>query len=135
MARQRLDVTSAAHVLGISSDAVRKRVKRGTLPSEKDADGTLYVLVDVPADDPTGSATPTPTHLDSLLDQIAFLRAELERKDHLLAAALERIPALEEPSDARESPESASEGPDEGDVAPEQQETVSQPWWRRWFGG
>jgi hypothetical protein len=34
---------------------------------------------------------------------------ENRRKDHLLAAALERIPALEPPPEARESPETPSE--------------------------
>jgi hypothetical protein len=101
-----MDVTSAAQRLGISSDAVRKRAKRGSLPSEKDAGGSLYIWLD---DDQPDGSTPTQAHVDSLEDQIAFLRAELERKDHLLAAALERIPAIE-PPEAPGSPESASEG-------------------------
>ncbi len=129
MARQRLDVTAAALALGISSDAVRKRVQRGTLPSEKGEDGSLYVWVEAdPPDDPT----PTREHLDSLHDQIAFLRAELERKDHLLAAALERIPpAIEEaPPEARESPETASEAASKGKVPEEERRS----WWRRIFG-
>jgi hypothetical protein len=131
MARQRLDVTAAALALGISSDAVRKRVKRGTLPSEKDADGSLYVWVDA---DPPDDHTPTQAHLDSLHDQIAFLRAELERKDHLLAAALERIPpALEEPPrEARETPETASDEAHKEAAPPTEEE--HQSWWKRMFG-
>jgi hypothetical protein len=50
--------------------------------------------------------------VDELRDRVAFLERELEmrteenrRKEHLLAAALERIPALEPP----ESPETPSE--------------------------
>jgi hypothetical protein len=124
MARQRLDVTAAALKLGISSDAVRKRVKRGTLPSEKDADGSLYVWVD---DDQPDDSTPTQEHLDSLHDQIAFLRAELERKDHLLAAALERIPpAIEAAPEGSRSSETASEA--------EAEEEQPRPWWKRIFG-
>src|SRR5215212_578903 len=42
---------------------------------------------------------------------------ENRRKDHLLAAALERIPALEPPPEARESPETPSE-PVPGTQAP-----------------
>ena len=45
----------------------------------------------------------------SLEDQVAYLRQqlatrdeELRRKDHLLAAALERIPAIEAPSEPRQ---------------------------------
>jgi hypothetical protein len=129
MSRQRLDVTAAAQRLGISSDAVRKRAQRGTLDSERDADGHLYIWLDT--DTPDGS-TPTQAHLDALEDQIAFLRAELERKDHLLAAALERIPpAIEAPPEPREWPESVSEeaGGAESPVG------ARRPWWQRWLGG
>ena len=95
MARQRLDVNQAAAVLGISTDAVRKRASRGTLDSEKTGDGSLYVWLDngAPNGMPSGSTT-TQAHLHSLQEQVEFLRRELERRDHLLAAALERIPAL-----------------------------------------
>jgi len=53
---------------------------------------------------------------------------ELRRKDHLLAAALERIPAIEAP---RDEPEGALRGP-----AAEGAQEGSEPrsWWRRWFG-
>ena len=100
MAGQRVDVNQAAALLGISTDAVRKRARRGTLDSEKGADGYLYIWLDGGA--PSGS-TPTQAHLDSLEEQIEFLRGELERKDHLLAAALERIPAIEAPESAGEA--------------------------------
>jgi hypothetical protein len=43
MTRRRLDVKQAAQVLGISTDAVHKRVKRGTLESEKDEAGHVFV--------------------------------------------------------------------------------------------
>ncbi len=125
MARQRLDVNQAAAVLGISTDAVRKRASRGTLDSEKTGDGSLYVWLDNGA--PNGS-TPTQAHLDSLQEQIEFLRRELERKDHLLAAALERIPAIEAPRAEPEGsePHPATEGVQEG--------AKPRSWWRRWFG-
>ncbi len=131
MAHQRLDVNQAAAVLGISTDAVRKRASRGTLDSEKTGDGSLYVWLEngAPNGMPNGS-TPTQAHLDSLQEQIEFLRRELERKDHLLAAALERIPAIEAP---RAESEGSEPRPDtEG--AHEAAERRSK-WWRRWFGG
>jgi hypothetical protein len=58
--------------------------------------------------------------------------------DHLLSAALERIPELEAPSDAPESPETLEEEP--GSAEPHfatggAQEGVQRSWWRRWFGG
>jgi hypothetical protein len=45
--RQKLDVKQAAQVLGISTDAVHKRVKRGSLDSEKSQDGRVYVWLDL----------------------------------------------------------------------------------------
>src|SRR5215204_3221067 len=43
---QRLTVKDAAEVLDTSVDAVRMRARRGTLASEKDSDGRVYVWVD-----------------------------------------------------------------------------------------
>jgi len=43
MARRRLTVQEAAAVLGTSVDAVRSRVRRGSLASEKGEDGRVYV--------------------------------------------------------------------------------------------
>ena len=130
MARQRLDVNQAAEALGISTDAVRKRARRGTLDAEKTEDGSLFVWLDngTPNGTPNGS-TPTQAHLDSLQEQIEFLRRELERKDHLLAAALERIPAIEAP---RAEPEGSEHSPTPEEV--DQEAAQPRPWWRRWFG-
>ena len=52
MTRQKLDVKQAAQVLGISTDAVHKRVKRGSLGSEKGQDGRVYVWLDLDQDTP-----------------------------------------------------------------------------------
>jgi hypothetical protein len=41
--RRRLDLKAAAAELGVTSEAIRRRAKRGTLPSEKGEDGLLYV--------------------------------------------------------------------------------------------
>ncbi len=42
----KMTVEVAARSLGIKEESVRKRVRRGTIRSEKDADGRLYVYVD-----------------------------------------------------------------------------------------
>jgi hypothetical protein len=67
------------------------------------------------------------------------LREENRRKDHLLAAALERIPPqIEAPQEARESPETVEEEPERAEPRPatgEAQGGVQRPWWRRVFGG
>jgi protein subunit release factor B len=62
-------------------------------------------------------------------------REEMRRKDHLLAAALERIPAIEAPldtpSEPREQPETASETESKEEPPAEER----RPWWQRMFGG
>jgi len=123
LSKQRLDVRAAAEALGISIDAVRMRSRRGTLDSEHE-DGRLYVWVNV--DESTDETDVREELVEELRDRIRYLEEESRRKDHLLAAALERIPAIEPP----ESPETASAG-SEGVETPLQQERRS--WWRRMF--
>lgn len=156
-AGRRLDVKAAADELGLSVEAVRKRIARGTLRSEKGPDGTRYVCLD---EGPDGAKTSNGTgpdgRADALLDAkdetIAELRErveqlsrimetrdeELRRKDHLLAAALERIPELEAPRDEPHAPETASEEPEEvetpAEVGGSQAAPQRRSWWRRFFG-
>jgi hypothetical protein len=68
---------------------------------------------------------------------------ELRRKDHLLAAALERIPELEAPTtspapEPRRSPESAAAQPGREEPQPPaagaQEGGDRRPWWKRFFG-
>jgi hypothetical protein len=139
MGRQRHDVKDAARVLGISPEAVRKRAHRGTLPSEKDEDGYLYVYLDDVRDDgATNGTSPSQAHLDSLEEQIAFLRRELSTRDEelaemrrIVAGMVQRIPAIEPAPEAREPSVSASEDPDIEEPPPDR-ERLS--WWRRVFG-
>jgi hypothetical protein len=78
----RLTVPEAAGAMGISAEAVRQRIKRGTLTTEKDASGTVY----------------------------SEERTANRENRRLLAAALERIPAIEEaPSEPRDAPETGSD--------------------------
>ena len=141
----RLTVRDAADVMGISAEAVRKRIKRGTLPTERDPDGTVRVLLDGdgtrPDDRPVADGT-RPDEQAALVaakDQtISLLREQLEAERtanrenrRLLAAALERIPAIEAPRDEPEGsePHPPTEGAQE--VARPRSE---RSWWRRWFG-
>jgi len=84
-------------------------------------------------------------HNADLKDQVENLQRELEvrndelrRKDHLLAAALERIPAIEPPDTPSEPRESSVKGSEEqhSTHAPPDQEKPSQrrSWWRAFFG-
>ena len=152
----RYTVHEAALLLGLSVEAVRKRAERGKLGSTKGEDGTRYILLDADQTKTGPSPDSDQTELiEALYGQIEFLREELaarnvelrhreeeyreesRRKDHLLAAALERIPALEEPpSEPREPEANASEERPGTDVPPErqgQEKPVS--WWRRLFFG
>jgi hypothetical protein len=108
------------------------RVKRGKLTGDKEHN-KLFVWIDT--DQTADPTAPRDELLGAYRDEIAFLRRELERKDHLLAAALERIPPqLEAPSAHPESPEMATEEaerPATGGI----QEGAQRPWWRRVFRG
>ncbi len=140
---QRLSVDQAATALGITVDAVRSRIKRGTIAHVREG-GRVYVLLDADQSrlgHDQGGDQDTRLEDDSrdeLLaaqrDEIEFLRRELERRDQLLAAALSRLPALEPPG----GPETAADeqqgrGPvrDTGEA----QEATERSWWRRMFGG
>ena len=146
----RLTMAEAAKRLGVTKDAIRKRVQRGNLPYEKDDAGVIHVYLDSGDSHPqTGGQTSTddkartggPTSVDTevvpkaamdvLQDQVQFLRAELERKDTIIMSLMQRIPELEPASEPRGSPTEAGEK--QGGVeAPPQEERA--PWWRRLFG-
>jgi hypothetical protein len=143
----RLTVADAASVLGISQDAVRKRIARRTISHDRDESGRVFVYLatsetvhktdqDTAQDDTT--KTVQDTYIRSLEDQIAFLRRELERKDTILLNLTERIPQLEAPPEERESPQTVEEEPEraEPDSATRgAQESARRPWWRRLLGG
>jgi excisionase family DNA binding protein len=130
--RNRVTVQEAARLLGISEGAVRARIHRGTLETERDS-GTVYVRLN--ADDTTNERTEQSELVRTLREYNASLErqlnAELEASAELrriVAGLVQRGPELEPPSEPRESPETATEGETEP-----QPERV--PWWRRWFGG
>jgi uncharacterized coiled-coil protein SlyX len=143
----RLTVAEAAGALDISQDAVRKRIARDTIQHDRDESGRVFVYLspsetvhktdqDVTRDN--ASKTVQDRYIQSLEDQIAFLRRELERKDAILLNMTERIPELEAPPEARESPQTVEEEPERAEPrpdAPGAQEGVRRPWWRRVFGG
>jgi glutamyl-tRNA reductase len=150
----RYTVGEAADILGISTGAVRNRLSRGTLRSVKEG-GTVYVLLsaDMPrdvkrdvADTPGGMPQSDATVLTSeLRDRLRYVEEQLEaeRQAHaearrIIAGLVERIPAIEAPSEARESPrtdEESPEGVEPRSGTSEAQEGVQRPWWRRVFGG
>ena len=149
---RRLTINQAADQLGISADAIRGRIKRGTIAHEREG-GRVYVLLDADRprpgrDHPSDHPSDHPGESDALTSQMQGRidslerQLEAERQAHgearrIIAGLVERIPpAIEPPSVAPGSPEAgrdAGEGPPRPD-APEPQEGARRPWWRRWFG-
>ena len=148
----RLTVAQAAERLGITQDAVRKRVARGTIRHDKDHEGRIFVYLDTferesktnqddgqDREPKTVSDTDQDKYTGSLEDQIEFLRQELERKDTIIMSLTQRIPELEAAPEPRESPETASEE-FQGTHAPPTPETPAseaqhkRSWWRAFFG-
>src|SRR5918995_2106712 len=97
----RLTQREAAERLGISVEAVRKRVKRGTLRSDKGEDGRRYVYLDTDPD--AGGPQPESGALTSeLRDRLRYVEGQLEaeRQAHaearrIIAGLVDRIPQLE----------------------------------------
>jgi hypothetical protein len=153
----------AADELGISAEAVRSRIKRGTLESIKEG-STVYVLL---PGDPHTDQTATehdrtydrapPEHdragvqgdlVESLLDQVAYMREQLaeerearRRADTIIAqlsqanaALARRVPEIE-PPEATGAAESDEDAP--YSTSPQEAESSLQrrlSWWKRFFG-
>jgi predicted ArsR family transcriptional regulator len=129
----RYTVREAAEKLGISPEAVRSRLNRGTLQRETGGDGTVYVLIRT--DHTTDHSSAQVLLVERLDSEVRYLRDQLQQANErdreqrrIIAALTSRIPAL--PS-AGESPaaaptEAAQQQPSEG---------VQVSWWRRVFGG
>jgi len=144
----RVSVYEAADLLGVTVDAIRKRIQRGTIPHERQEDGRVYVLLDEARALQDKSSKPTSTVQDDsqvpyLTDELVtelraqneWLRREVERKDAILLRMAERLPELEAATEPREAPVSTSEGQSKG-TAPAEQQELSQrrSWWRAFFG-
>ncbi|MDP9357125.1 MAG: hypothetical protein M3R02_17930 [Chloroflexota bacterium] len=142
-------IAEAAARLGISVDAVRKRIQRGKLTGQKTDNGWTVVWIepDIRPDNVQTPVLESSALVDDLRDQVTYLRdqlaierdaraeaerrhaAEIERRDVLLREALERIPqlpaALPTTPHAAPSPHRATEVAELAGDAPV-------PWWRFW---
>ena len=148
----RVTVAEAAARLGVKEQAIRKRIQRGTIAHDKDGDGRVHVYLDSSSGATgrgAGVDTGMSTLVQSLQDQIAYLRQEAEdwkeearRKDHIIMNLTQRIPELEAPREASseppEAPVSDSEGADKGTTAFSETQKPSEhrkrSWWRQFFG-
>ena len=152
-----ITVAQAAKYLSTSESAIRHKVNRNTIPHEKDEEtGRVFILIDkledeVLSGDNLGRTTGDPSDNERL---IAMLTKQLElsqealaqereanrEQRRLLAAALERIPALDAPQNASpepsESPETATdEAPSDRGQAEAVEPVERPPFWRRFFLG
>ena len=110
-----LPVAEAARRLGLTENALRKRIRRGSVASARGADGRVYVFLpeagDWAAAEPSGQpdqAAARPADqagdlVDQLRSEVGFLRdelatrtEELRRRDHIIAALTERLGDLSE---------------------------------------
>jgi predicted DNA-binding protein YlxM (UPF0122 family) len=158
---ERLSVAEAARVLGVTRDAIHKRINRGSIEHEKGEDGRFYVYVDISTSDLDTSTDESKDKskvetlerlLENQQDRISFLERELERRGdeterlHQIVAGLTRataelsarLPELEAPSEPPGAPEIVTEkpqGPEETRPGTgEAQEPVERrSWWQRMF--
>jgi hypothetical protein len=149
-------VAEAADALGVTVDAIRSRVKRGTIAHERKG-GRVYVLLGDDESRP-GHDQHTDQVTDQVTDQgaresedrtaelIATLREQLqaERQAHaearrIIAGLVERIPAIEAPQETSEASETVEEEPERAQphsaTGGAQEGAQRRPWWRRVFGG
>lgn len=144
---RRLTVREAAGVLGTSVDAVRMRARRGTLRSEKDSTGRVYVYLNNDSSKTKHRLDGEPTALISAKDEtIAVLREQLEaeRAAHaearrIIAGLIQRVPEIRPAASAdpppAESPESPGPTRTPTDANGGPHTGAHRPWWRRVFGG
>jgi uncharacterized membrane protein YccC len=144
---RRLTVREAAGVLGTSVDAVRMRARRGTLRSEKDPTGRVYVYLNGDSSETKHRLDGPPTALISAKDEtIAVLREQLEaeRAAHaearrIIAGLIQRVPEIRPAASADPPPGESPRGPGPTrtptDANGGPQGGTGRPWWRRVFGG
>jgi hypothetical protein len=142
--KRRYNVHDAAEVLGISPEAVRTRLSRGSLDSVREG-RRVYVLLEPDL---------TRHDKDRTDDQTRYVRSLEERVEHLtklldgereanrenrriIAALTSRIPELESGASPGTpgSPERGGEESPGGQGREEPEGAGERPWWRRMFGG
>jgi hypothetical protein len=128
--QRQVTVAEAARLLDMSAEAIRSRIKRGTLESIKEG-ATVYVILeadqtspeqppkhDQPPSDITALISELREHNATLREQLAAERRANEENRRLLAALIQRVPELEAPSEPSERPETATEEPEGAEPRP-----------------
>jgi len=148
-------IAEAAARLGITIDAVRKRIQRGKLAGHKTDSGWVVVWTEA---DTRPDIVPTAVQNDSAVvdalrnqlerqqEEIEFLRrqseeserrhaAEIERRDILLRDALRLIPQLPSGETRTDPPVTSPFAPGSTETPNAGQDTsLSRSWWRKLLG-
>jgi hypothetical protein len=153
--RQRVTVAQASEILGVTVEAVRGRIKRGTLEHERHS-GTVYVLLhadqmptgrqpgddqtnDQPQSDGTVLISELRAHNDTLRGQLEAERQAHAEARRIIAGLVERIPAIEAPAEPPGSSETVEEAPNRAEhrsaTGGAQEGAQRRPWWKRVFRG
>jgi hypothetical protein len=145
---RRTTVSEAAEILGISAEAVRGRIRRGTIPVEREG-GTVYVLIEGTENyrttgDQSRTTDDRPSDRTDLLiaelqDRVRSLEEANRENRRIIAALTSRIPAIEAPAETTEASETVEQEPEgaepRSDAPGPQMGAQRRPWWRRMFGG
>jgi hypothetical protein len=143
----RASVYEAAKVLGITVDAIRKRVQRGTIRHERDDDGRVWVLLDSSStilDNVQDNYRATSGELvDELRQQVRYLREilskeqEARRRADSIIAQLTQANASPTPHVLElKAPPGGSTPPPRPPVAAQgDSERREEPRWRKLFQG
>ena len=106
--KRTVSLDEAAAILAISPDALRKRIKRGTVEASKDEAGRWRLMMDDDRTDGLDNDQKMSGHVQALQATIELLKQqieskdrELERRDTLMMTLMQRIPQLEAPKDKR----------------------------------
>ncbi len=127
--------------MGISADAVRSRIKRGTLTTVREGGRVFVVLGGADRAQPTNRPGATDQPTDDLREQVRYLREQLRREQEahaearrIIAGLVQRVPAIEAPSDAPGPPSGGEDTPGRGETPGTPETPAERPsWWRRFW--
>jgi hypothetical protein len=146
-------IAEAARRLGVTTDAVRRRLHRGTLAGTKDEHGVWQVYW--PDEDaPPGVRPDTPgprpdsdrALIEHLAAEVTFLRGQLDQRSRELAEERQRFDVIHREALGRIEALTAGPITDAGEDAPQARHVAPGeahagdvatatpvPWWRRWW--
>jgi hypothetical protein len=145
----RVTVQEAASILGISEGAVRARIHRGTLETEREG-GTVYVRIDA------GSTMNERTEQSELVEALREYNTSLQRQldaereasaelRRIIAGLVQRVPELGPAQERPEASETAEEAGARGGAGAREEPFTSEErpqeaaqrrsWWQRVWGG